>query len=861
MTTLSQKSFSGGEIAPSLYGRVDTAKYTTGLRTCRNSFVMRHGGTANRSGSIFIGEVRDSTKAVRLIPFVFNADQTYILEFGDQYMRVIRDGAYETLTGKTITAITQANPGVITSNAHGYGNDDEVYIEGVVGMTTLNGRNFKVANVTANTYTLKYLDGTAVNTTGFSAYVSGGTSYKIFTMPTPYLEADLPTLQYVQSADVLTIVHPSYAPRELARTGHTNWTLGSYTFAPSISAPTGLAAAGGTGAPASQYVVTAVKEETLEESLASSSATASGGAATSGNPVTVTWNAVVGAQEYNVYKIKNGIYGFIGIAGSTSFTDDGISPDTSDSNPRARNPFGSSDNYPSTCTYFQQRLLFANTNNDPEKVWGSRIGDFKNFTTSVPLQDDDAVTFTMAGRQVNSVKHLIDLGRLVLLTSAGEWTVDGDASGILKPGDINPKQHTYNGSSYLPPIVIGGSALYVQGRGSVVRDLGFDYQADGYRGNDLTVFSAHLFDGYSLVDWSYQQIPHSILWVVRDDGVLLGCTYVKEHQMLAWHRHDMEDGVIENVAVIPEGDEDAVYVVVQRTVDGRSVRYVERLAPRRVDDIVDCIFMDSALTYDGRNTDDSHTMTLSGGTTWTHTEDLTLTSSDAYFTSAEVGNVIQLTGDDGTIIRFTIDDYTSSTVVTGRAHKTVPANMRSVAISTWTRAVDSLGSLWHLEGKQVSILGDGFVVANPNNSAYETVTVTDGAIQLDKTYGIIHVGLPYTSDIETLDVDTDDSETLAGKKKRVARVTLFLEESRGVWVGGAAPEDEDSDFLGGLTELKVRENENYDNPIGLVTGTEDVNIRPEWNSNGRVFIRQTDPLPLSVLAVAPAGNFPFKGGQ
>jgi hypothetical protein len=185
--------------------------------------------------------------------------------------------------------------------------------------------------------------------------------------------------------------------------------------------------------------------------------------------------------------------------------------------------------------------------------------------------------------------------------------------------------------------------------------------------------------------------------------------------------------------------------------------------------------------------------------------------------------------------------------------------MRSVAMSDWARAVDHLTGLWHLEGKTVSVFADGFVAASAHNSSYNQLTVTNGAITLDKPYSVIHVGLPITADIELLDIDTAQSETMANKKKLVTKVTLFVESSRGIFVGGSAPSDDEADPLEGLYEAKTRNAENYNEPTNLQTGTIDINLMSEWNSNGRVFIRQIDPLPLSVLAIAPDGLFPFSG--
>jgi hypothetical protein len=860
MSILIQRSLAGGEISPSLWARVDTTKYATGLKTLRNFFIMRHGGVANRPGTSFVAEVKDSTKVGRFIPFVFNSDQTYLLEFGHLYMRVHRNRSQILESDKTITAITNANPAVVSSTAHGFSNGDEVYVTSITGAigTYINNRNFKVANSTANTFSLTYMDGSAVDSTSFGSYTSSGTAGRVYTIATPYVEADLSEIQFVQSGDIITLVHPSYAPRELSRIGHTNWTLNTISFAPGISPPGGVSNdASATGTQITFWVVTSVNDTTGEESLASL-VTSAAAAPTPSLPFEVYWTAATNATSYNVYKRNYGLYGYIGTTSSTTFLDTGISPDLSDAPPTARDPFSGANNYPSVVGYIQQRQAFANTNNDPTKVWLSRSAQFKNFTVSTPLQDDDAVTFSLVGRQVNEIRHLLDLSKFVLLTSAGEWTGEGDASGIIRPGDINPKQQAYNGASSLSPIVVGGTALYLQARGSVVRDLAFEFQQDGYRGNDLTIFSAHLFDGHSIVDWAYQQIPHSVVWAVREDGVLLGLTYVREHQIYGWHRHDF-DGFVENVCTIPEEGEDAVYLLIRRTINGQTKRYIERMNTRQISDIKDSILMDSTLSFDGRNPGTSHTMTLSGGSTWAYSESLTLTSSTAYFSASDIGNQIQLTGSNGTLIRFTILGYTSSTVVTGKAHRTIPVAMRSVAMSDWARAVDHLTGLWHLEGKTVSVFADGFVAASAKNESYQLLTVTNGSLSLDKPYSVIHVGLPITADIELLDIDTAQSETMANKKKLVTKVTLFVESSRGIFVGGSAPSDDEADPLEGLYEAKTRNAENYNEPTNLQTGTIDINLMSEWNSNGRVFIRQIDPLPLSVLAIAPDGLFPFSG--
>lgn len=861
MSSRSQRSFASGELTPSMHANIDFNKYQNGLKTCRNFVVHRHGGVSNRSGTQFIAEVKDSTKAVRLIPFIFNSDQTYILEFGNLYMRVHRNGSQVLNTAKNITAATNANPCVITSNAHGYSNGDEVYITGVSGMTQLNGRNFKVAGVTANTFQLQYMNGTNVNSTAFGVYTSGGTCAKVYEITTPYVEADLPTLKYIQSADVITLTHPNYAVRDLSRTAHTSWSLTSVTFAPTTAAPTspGVTNIGAAGATTYSYKITAIDEETYEESLPSTVATTTTGNATLSitNFNRVTWTNVSGAISYNVYLLKDGLYQLIGISGGTSFDHDGTSnPDANENPPESRNPFSTTDEYPSCSTYYQQRILYANQNQNVEAIYASKTNAFKNFTQSQSIADDDSITFSIVGRQVNAVNHMIDLGSLIVFTDSGEWTAQGDSAGVLKPTSVNTKQYSYNGSNEkLNPIIIGNTALYVQKNGSIVRDLGFDYQVDGYSGNDLTLFSAHLVDGYDLHDWAYQKTPHSIVWSVRDDGVLLGLTYIKEQQILGWHRHDFQSLVtVENVCCVPESGEDALYLVLNRTINGNVVRYIERMSTRLIFDVLDSKFLDSHLSYDGRNTT-AKTMTLSTGAGWTIDDTLTCTASSATFTAASVGNEVHFYLTDGTSLRCEITAYTSTTVVSVTPNRTVPTEVRATASIDWAMAVDEVSGLWHLEGEDVSIFADGFVVANPNNASYTVKTVTNGTVTLDRAYGVIHVGLPYISDIETLDIDTVQGETMADKSKNTGKVTMYVEKTRGVFVGANEP----TDIIDGLSEVKVRAFEGYDSPVDLKTGKIDVIIRAEWNSHGRVFIRQIDPIPVTILAIIPSGFYPIRG--
>jgi hypothetical protein len=345
---------------------------------------------------------------------------------------------------------------------------------------------------------------------------------------------------------------------------------------------------------------------------------------------------------------------------------------------------------------------------------------------------------------------------------------------------------------------------------------------------------------------------------VRDDGVLLGITYVKEQQIIGWHRHDFGTGAtVESVCCVPEGNEDALYMVVRRPVPGATdERNVERMATRQVVDIEDYIGTDCTMIYDGNNTG-SGTMTVASGSTWTHDELLTLNSSLSYFASGDVGNEIHLTGSDGATLRFAITQYSSATQVKGHGHKTVPTSLRSTATLVWAKAVDELAGLWPHRGKQVSVFADGFVIASPNNDSYASATVTSlGHLLLPKCYALVNVGLPVTHDLETLDIDTAQGQTMADKVKLINRVAVMVRESMGFWAGESAPSD---DGLDNLFETKIRNDETYDEPVALTTATADVNINGTFNTGGHVFIRQVDPVPLSIMAISPCGLIPYGG--
>jgi hypothetical protein len=674
-------------------------------------------------------------------------------------------------------------------------------------------------------------------------YTNGGQLLNagvVYEISAPYAEADLFSLNYTQSADVMTIVHPNYAPMELKRFGPTNWALAAISFVPAIQPPSGLSGTPRTGGAGDttvyRYVVTSVStDESAEESLPTAAAAVTSWDNKAG--AVLTWSAAPGSVDhYNIYKDNNGsgIYGFIGQASGLTFTDNAIGPTKTDTPPSFDNPFAGGNN-PGVVGYYQQRRVFGASNANPQTLWFSRVGAYNNFGFSTPTKDDDAITVTLASRQVNRIRALVALKELLVLTSGAEWIVTGDATG-LKPTNIQAQVQSYIGSSTVTPAVYGNTALYVQARGQKLADLAYSYTSDGFQGQDLTVLSSHLVRGYEIRDMALAQVPNSVLWIVRNDGNVIGFTYLPSQEVFSWHRHDT-DGFFESVASVPEGDEDAVYFIVRRVINGFDRRYVERMSSRQLsvpsdDTPLDrSFFVDSGLTYDGRGAT-SAGLTLTGGTDWHYPNPLTLAANTSTFSPSDAGTVIILRGDDGEIVRLTVSTYNTSQSLTVVPGSIVPESLRGRPADRWGRARSTFSGLSHIEGKAVSILADG--------SVQPQAVVTGGSVSIQRPAMLVHVGLQFLSEFETLDLTLQNQPNFLSVQKRVNEVTVICEETRGLFVGP------DADHL---YENKQRNTENYNDPIKLLTGQAQITIDGRWEQPGRIFIRQSDPLPVSILGV------------
>ena len=659
-------NFTAGELSPRLDGRNDLSKYPSGCKTLENFIVYPHGSAARRSGTQFISEVKTSANKTRLIPFEFSTTQTYILEFGNQYIRIYKDKG-------------------------------------------------QVQN--------------------------GGSAVEI---ATPYLTAELFDIKFAQSADVMYIVHPNHAARKLSRTSHINWTLTQIDFTKGPMQDPNTTTT--TLNPGQTAVGTGV-------SLVASATTGING------------GAGFASTDVGRFVFLHGGYAKItGFTNTTNVTIEiltTLSASTATENWRL-GAFSDTTGHPSTVTFFEQRLVFAGTTNQPQTVFFSKSGDYENMDANIggTIADSDAIIYTIASNQVNAIRFMTATRTLIIGTAGGEFSVSGGGSDVaITPTNILIKKQSNHGAAKLDALAVGNVTLFMQRARRKMRELAYNFDVDGYIAPDMTILAEHITEG-GITQMAYQQEPNQIIWLVRGDGELVGFTYQREQQVTAWHRHifggafGSGKAVCESVAVIPTDDtEYEVYVIIKRTINGATKRYIEVLN-----------------TFDFTETD----------------------SSTFNFLDSQL-------------------DYNGS-------------------------ATTTISGLSHLEGQTVSILADGATHADK--------VVSSGSITLDRSATKVKVGLSYTSLLQTMRIDAGARDgTSQSKTKRIYEITIRLFESVGVEVG---PD------LNNLERIPFRSSANAMNQgITPFTGDKEVEFRGNYETDGFVFVRQTQPLPLTILSLYP----------
>lgn len=437
----------------------------------------------------------------------------------------------------------------------------------------------------------------------------------ILEVETPFTEAQIFDVQYEQAADEMIFTHLDHHPRRLVRYAHDRWSFDLAVFASKSWPPGGLVAGAntpnqGTGYQASDisYVVTAIDASTGQESLPSAVATVANDLTLKGNHNGLAWQASAGAERYNVYKKSGGAWGYIGTTDTLGFTDDNIAPDFSQSYPRHKNPFPEAQDKPGSVAFWDQRAIYGRTYNKPNAIFASQSGNLYNFNASQPVVDSDAATFAVTGRRVNAILHLVPLKSLIAFTTDTIFSIRG-SNGPFGPTSVEVTPEGYRAASKIRPVVIDDIIFYNTAKGGSIRTLGYAFEADGYKGNDLGVFSPHLFRNVTMRDLSYAEFPHSVLHCVASDGDVRCLTWQQEQDVWGWSLMATQ-GFIESVCTVSEEGEDRVYLVVNRRLEGAPgptaggwVRTVEYLASSRWVDVKDAIYLDSCIVYRGPPTD------------------------------------------------------------------------------------------------------------------------------------------------------------------------------------------------------------------------------------------------------------------
>lgn len=874
MAEFGQPSFSAGEISPAAFGRVDLAKYTTALKTCRNFLTRVHGGIVNRPGTEFIAE----SQSGRFIPFIFNEAQAYVLDFRHLDLEVISQGGYVLEPNKTATLDNLSTQAVFTVPAHGYGNGHTVYVTNT-GIVEIDNQFWSIINVTPNTFQLR------------DSPVSGnggtGTVAKVFETTSPYTQSQLARLSFAQLRDLMTLAINDTRPKDLSRFSHIDWRFSDTVFeegpfqdlnsdvnkSVSVSAITGSVTVNAnvpifTATNVGQFFYIEQRDYgqpwEVGKTVAVSDVRRSEGkyyrAVDSGVTGTLRPNGeILSTFESDGTLRWEYIHSGYGIGTITQFNSSNqIVVSTLLNFPSdltsivsykwAFGAWGGDQGWPAVVTYFQQRRTFFSTPVKPEYVWMSETNGYTFFGKSTPIVDSDPVTMQLVSKQVSPARFAIDLGKLVVLTPTGKWVIpDDDNNPTLTPSRRSARPQGALGTANILPATVEDSILYVIEKGQTVQDISYQFVSNAYSGKDLSVLSKHLFEKHNIVAAAYQHVPFQVYWIVRDDGVLIGCTYLKEHEVWGWHRHDSINGFVEDVCVIPEGQEDRVYLKIRRVINGATKWYTERLTSRLYTDIRDACFMDSSLKYDGRNTSTT-TMTIitsssgggfgeggfgEGGFGGSTGVTYFLHSSVPYFNSSHIGDEIHFPYEDR-VIKAKINGITNSQNANVEIQVDIPTSLGNTATTNWGHAKSMLTGFRHLNGQNIAILADGKV--------HPLGTVVGDRFFMQYAAVVITAGLPIEAEFETLNLNAPAAGSLLDREKALFAARFIVEESRGIFAGS------DADHL---DEYGQREAEPYEYPVDLKTGLVSIRVDSTWEPGGRVFVRQSDPLPVSILNVMP----------
>lgn len=856
-----QTSFAAGEISPALFGRPDLAKYASGLRRCENFVIHPHGGITKRSGMRFIAKAKGKC---RLVEFEYSIDQTYVLEFGDRYVRFYRDGVqiqsggapYEVATPYPLADVdglsfTQsADVLYIVHKNHRprelyrvndtswsltdfafkngpwrtHGADMEAVTVGLSGKTgnvalTASAPLFKAGHAGGLFSVVHHVDEVSVKSSGdasgtwMATSINGGseeheagdrtqTRY-YFYCSTDAQRALFLVGRRVRFGNTLTSVASVNGDR-VVFSPSPSWQSGSIScsvmvpgdgsgWTLEVTAYKGWRLESGGFWGGTVFLEYYDEDESawvkyktyISEAYAEGTSSSCGNAKNYSDQDTVdqptrlrvraesftTFVPEGNAEEDRGYfqlaanaAEHRAVVRITAVASSTSasalvLTEAAATKATVNWEEGA---WSDAQGWPAAAGFYQERMVMGSTREQPQSWWMSKTGDYYDFGVSFEVLDDEAVSGSLVSRKMFDLKYFVSLGDLLVMTSGGEWKLSsGAAGGAVTPSNVDVGLQGNRGCAPIDPVVIGNMILFVQSRGLRIRDLGYEYASDSYTGNDLTVLARHLFEGREIVDWAFALEPDSMCWAVRDDGLLIGMTYIREHEVIAWARYPT-DGTVERAASVMSRGADLVYLCVRRGEE----RFIEVMEPAEVTRAADAFMVDAGVA-------------------------------------------------------------------------------RSYAAET-----TEVTGLEHLNGRTVCALADGDVI--------EGLVVADGSVTLPDGAKTVHVGLPYSAVAETLDLayQRQDGAQLT-RKSRVSSVTARVERTRGLFAGVAVDGSGNAVYEGPgiseaqralLFELPERSDEESGEATRLFSCDHQFFADSAYDE-GRIVLYAPYPLPCSVLAL------------
>lgn len=566
--TLNQTNFTAGEVSPRMLGRVDIARYQNGAEIIQNAWPVIHGGCVRRDGTLMCSPTKFPDKNCRLIPYVFNASQAFMVEFGDLYVRIhLPNGAY--------SGIELVSPYAHTILDH------MDYVQGADTMfifhnTVPVGRLRRITNtewsLAPAPFVTKPFDEKGIDflTAITISDPTVGVGRTMTSAATAFLAADVGREIWSGGgvAKITAVVSATVATVEITNafsaTSRPTWSLkGSPQTTNTLSAatPVGgsvsmtLGAAGWRANDIGKFVK--INGGLLEVSTYTSATVVSG--------IIRSAPTSAVASPANAWSLEASVWNDI-------------------------------DGYPGAGTLYEQRLALGGSPNFPQTIWESRTGEYLNF--ELGTKDDDAISYNLSSDQINPILHIGQINALIPLTYGGEFTVSGGVEKAITPTNIRAKNPSVYGCNKVRPVRIGNELYFIQRANRKLRAMAYKYDSDTFGSPDMSVLSEHATKS-GIIDMAYQQEPESILFMVRADGVMATMTVDRDQDVIGWARQ-ITDGAFESAASIPTETGDQVWVVVRRSVNGQNVRYIERFATDvRVDCGVNATSVDGATVWGG----------------------------------------------------------------------------------------------------------------------------------------------------------------------------------------------------------------------------------------------------------------------